>query len=127
VAVAVVSTSAVVPAGWTGVDGGVGGPHPADGGEPVVLDAAVRDRGDFTRGAGTRRGSGIGLQRPVIDESGTVVSDFGKNPCAGQIRQAGETGDDAVVGVLAELFGGCVFDDSVPWSGVVRIGEPSGS
>ncbi len=42
-------------------------------------------------------------------ESGTVVTDLGKNPCAGQVRQAGETGDDGVVGVLAEFFGGRLF------------------
>ena len=87
VAVAVVSASAVVVLSGAGVDGGVGGPNPADGGEAVVFDPAVGDRGEFARGAGDRRGSGVGLQRAVVGESGTVVTDFGKNPCAGQVRR----------------------------------------
>src|SRR5271163_91040 len=110
VAVAVVAAVSVVPAGGTGVDGSVGGPYPSDGGEPVVLDAAVRDRGDFTRGAGDRRGPGVCLQRPVVGESGTVVTDLGKNARTGQVRQAGETGDYGVVGVLAEFFTGQLFE-----------------
>ena len=48
-AVAVVAASAVVPTGWAGVDGGVGGPYPADGGEPVVFDAAMGDRDEFAQ------------------------------------------------------------------------------
>ena len=43
VAVAVVSAMSVVLAGGALVDGGVGGPDPADRGEAVVLDAAVGD------------------------------------------------------------------------------------
>jgi hypothetical protein len=110
VAVAMVSASAVVPAGWAWVDGGAGGPYPADGGEPVVLDAAVGDRGESARGSSDWRGSGVCLQPPVVGESGAVVTDLGENPCAGQVGSTGETGDDGVVGVVAELFGGCLFE-----------------
>jgi hypothetical protein len=39
-------------------------PHPADVGEPVVLDMPVRDRQGSPRGAGHGNRSGVGLQRP---------------------------------------------------------------
>jgi hypothetical protein len=52
VAVAVFSPAAVVLGGGLAVGGGREGPHPADVGEPVVLDMPVRDRQGSPRGAG---------------------------------------------------------------------------
>jgi hypothetical protein len=60
-AVAVVAASAVVVLSGAGVDTGLGGPDPADGGEVVVFDPAMGDGRDFAGGPGDGRGSGVGL------------------------------------------------------------------
>ena len=68
VAVAVFSPPPVVLAGGLAVGGRRERPHPADVGEPVVLDMAVGDRDGSPRGAGDGCRSGVGLQRPGIGE-----------------------------------------------------------
>ena len=96
-AVAVFSPAAVVLARRLTVGGGRERPHPADVGEPVVLDMPVRDRQGSPRGANDGSRSGVGLQRPGIGEPRTVVTDFSEHPCAGRVRQPGETDDDRIV------------------------------
>jgi hypothetical protein len=98
VSVAAVSAAAVVLAGGAGVDAGIGGPDPADGGEAVVFDPTVGDSGDLARGPGDGRRPCIGLQRTVVGESRTVIADLGQDTGTGQLGQAGKTGDDRVVG-----------------------------
>jgi len=105
VSVAAVSAAAVVLAGGAGVDAGIGGPDPADGGEAVVFDPTVGDGGDLARGPGDGRRPCIGLQRTVVGESRTVIADLGQDTGTGQLGQAGKTGDDRVVGVSAEFVG----------------------
>ncbi|MGW4411807.1 hypothetical protein ACWEJ6_47855 [Nonomuraea sp. NPDC004702] len=47
------------------------------------------------------------LRESGAGEAGAVVADLSQDPRAGLVGDAGETGDDLVVGVLLErLFGG---------------------
>src|ERR1700730_6927525 len=57
------------------------------------------------RRSGNGGGSGIGLQRSRIGESGTVVADFGAHARTGRVAQAGEAGDDRVIRVGLEQLG----------------------
>lgn len=103
-----VSAMSVVLAGGALVDGGVGGPDPADCGEAVVLDTAVGDGDGLAGGSRDGCGSGVGLQCAVGGKSGSFVADFGEHPGSGEVGQAGKAGDDVVVGVVSELLGRCL-------------------
>jgi hypothetical protein len=48
----------------------------------------------------------VGLQRAGVGEPAAGVSDLGQDPCSGDVGQAGEAGDDLVVGVVRERCGG---------------------
>lgn len=84
---------------------------------------AVGDGDRAARGAGDRRGPGIGLQCAGIGEAGAVVADLGQDAGAGQLGQAWEAGDDGVVGVLAEGFGAGLGEDVGGAAGGVQGGK----
>ena len=68
--------------------GGGGGecPHPADIGQPVVLDLPVGDADGPPGGAGDRGGSGVGLQRTGVGEPGVVIADLSAEPGTGRVE-----------------------------------------
>ena len=102
VAVAVFSPAPVVPAGGLVVGSRRKGPHPADVGEPVVLDVAVRDRDRSPRGPSNRGGSGVGLQRSGVAEPARSSPISASRPGAGRIRQPRKARNDRVVRMLLE-------------------------
>jgi len=133
-AVAAFSPAPVMLSGrWAVCDGGKG-PDLAGGSEAVVFDAAMGDADGAPRGPGDGRGSGVGLQRPGIGESGAVVAELGEHTSPGGVGQAGETGNDRVVGMLLEGFGGGLAEVLhtarvwrwVPANAPTRGGHPTG-
>lgn len=96
--------------GGPGVAASGESPDPARGGEAVVLDPAEGDRDAAPGRAGDRCGSGVGLQRAGVGEPSAVVADLGQDAGAGEVGQAGEAGDDRVVGVFAEFVGGSLLE-----------------
>jgi len=53
----------------------------------VVLDATVGDGLGFAGGAGDGGGAGVGLEAFGILEPGSVVSDLGEHPGAGECAE----------------------------------------
>ncbi len=78
------------------------GPDEAGLGEPVVFDPAVLDRDRAARGPSDWGCAGIGFQRASVSEPGPVVADLGQDSGAVEVAEAGEAGDDFLVGVLGE-------------------------
>lgn len=56
-------------------------------------------------GPGDRGGAGVGRECVGVGEAGSVVADLSEYAGAGEVAEAGEAGDDLVVGVLGEDLG----------------------
>jgi hypothetical protein len=77
-------------------------PDESDGSEAIVLHVPVGDTDAAPGGFGHRRGPGERLQPSRVDESRSVIADFGKQTSTGEIAESDERRDDPVVGVLGE-------------------------
>jgi hypothetical protein len=83
------------------VRGGDERPDEAGGGQAVVLHSPVGDRQTAAGGSGDGGGVGVCLKRAGVGEASSVVADLSP----GHIAEAGEAGDDLVVGVLGKRLG----------------------
>jgi hypothetical protein len=72
----------------------------------LVLDAAVHHGQAFAAGAGHRCASGVGLEGSGVGEAGSVVTDFGEHPGAGERSKSWQAGDDLGVRVLVKMVDG---------------------
>jgi len=70
----------------------------------------VRDGLGLAGGAGNGGGAGVGLESFGILEAGSVVSDLGEYPGAGERAEPWEAGDDLGVRVLVKRLGGGVLE-----------------
>ena len=61
----------------------------------------------FAAGAGYRCASGVGLERSSIGEAGSVITDLGEHPGAGERSQSWQASDDLSVRVFLEIGDRC--------------------